>query len=250
MADPDQLHGLANQLRNLGHVSSGSELNDRFERFLAGVQVPQLLQNWFDLVVPILTETLRESLETGEGPVNVGEDPLAARISAWNLLGSLAILAGQPRFATDLFTTLLRELRAVQPKRGRVHKGTPYHQIGWSLLVAHDAEHARDYFLFATIEDLITDGGDATHLNSPASRTLQMQYGETREFLQALAARIRPLMSDQSPEAQLKLQNPELLAIDPVRVATVSSRGSAALSSTVNLRASSGRWRRRRPTQT
>jgi hypothetical protein len=208
------------RLRELARVQSKSELGEKFNELVSEFSVLQLFSYWFDLVLPVLRDTLREQT-AGEGELKVEEDPLDAQIGAWNLLGTLAISTGQPRFARDLFTTLLQEMRAMQPRRGRVHKGTPYHQIGRSMLFAGDLKGAHEYFVFAAIEDLITDRGNAAHLNSPASQTLQIQYGETRAFFEELAARLRELFSDESADAALKLQNPELLFIDPVRVGTI-----------------------------
>jgi hypothetical protein len=225
MPPANDREALAGRLRELADVQAKPELPARFTQFLSQLSLFELFAYWFDLVIPVLRDTLRE-YTAGTEPLEVEQDPLDAHIRVWNFIGELAISNGRPTFARDLFTTLLQELRALQPSRGRIHKGTPYHQIGKSILVDGDIAGAREYFIFAAIEDLITDRGNAADLNSPASQTLQIQYGETRSFFEQLAVRLRELLSDTSREAALKLQNPELLFIDPVRVGTISQSSS------------------------
>jgi hypothetical protein len=185
----------------------------------------QVLAYWYDVVIPVLSETLRE-YATGNASVDVTQDPLDAHIRVWNLMGDLVLRSGQPTFARDLFAALLRELRTLQATRGRVHKGTPYHQIGVSMLASGDRLGAEAYFIFATVEDLVLVQGDVGALNSPASQTLQVQYGRGNAFFEDLSRRLRDVRANETHEAILKLENPELLFVEPARTAAIAASDS------------------------
>jgi hypothetical protein len=189
-------------------------LPDALRRFFAGLPPEQLLRHWYDVLIPTLAGTLREEVKE-EAEVNVGEDPLDAHLRAWLATGEWAIQSGQPRFGRDLFTVLLLELRSLQPTHGRVHKGTPYHEIGVALLTMGDLTGAERYFTFAAIEDLISTNNDAAGLDTPASQTLRAVYRRGRDYFEELAARLGELSSTESVENELKLENPELLFIEP-----------------------------------
>jgi hypothetical protein len=84
-----------------------------------------------------------------------------------------------------------------------------------------DLADAEAYFAFAAIEDLIWVDGVIEQLNSPASQTLQLQYGRGREYFEDLARRLEVVGSSRRTEDTLKLENPELLFIEPDRTATI-----------------------------
>ena len=78
-----------------------------------------------------------------------------------------------------------------------------------------DVAGAERYFTFATVEDLISRGGDLAGLDTPASQTLRVAYRCRYDYFEALAARLDALRSTDAPDDTLKLQNPELLFIEP-----------------------------------
>jgi hypothetical protein len=218
---PPDKSAIRARVQKVAQVRSMSELPEQLHR--AGLSLEVLLPHWYDILIPTLAETLREQV-AGTPKIDVGEDPLDAHIHVWLAIGEAAIQSGQPTFGRDLFTALLAELRALQPTHGRVHKGTPYHEIGVALLTMGDRAGAERYFTFAAIEDLISTHGDAAGLDTPASQTLRAVYQRETDYFEGLAAQLDDLQPPgvPIPENTLKLENPELLFIESRRTVNLA----------------------------
>lgn len=130
-------------------------------------------------------------------------------VERWNVPG-LAYL--RPEFAplaTDLYERLLLHARGVQHViNARLHKGTPYHMLGWAKLLQDDRDEARDYFVLAAFEDALIDSEGWR--GAPAATTLNAHWSESAEI-----ERVTLLVNcaDQCDEDQQRILvwNPELL---------------------------------------
>jgi hypothetical protein len=204
----------------MASAQSREALTDFTRTFYDEGDVVQIFSSWYDVVIPALRKAFRDSTDHVE-EVDVESGILEIHIAAWNAIGAFAVIRGRPHFAEELFSALLEELRALQPRIGRVHKGTPYHQIGWSKAEAGDFEGAQEYFVYAVIEDLISIGGDPEGLETPASLTLMFQYGFTSAQLNDLLMMVRSKTHKTDPLARLRFENPELLFLDNVRTESI-----------------------------
>jgi len=92
------------------------------------------------------------------------------------------------RSAEQAYKDLLSEIIEAQRKVTRYHKGGPYHQIGYCLLLQGKNDAARTYFLYAFIEDCITSD---TFPSWPAFRNLYGVYKTAHADLLALFDGIR-----------------------------------------------------------
>jgi hypothetical protein len=224
MPTPAEREFIASRVRQAARIETKDELVPRFNAAIEGIQQLQIFPYWFDGVIPSLKEALRERVPT-EGPIDVQQDPLDARIRVWNLFGSIAIGEGQAVLAEDLFSVLLSELRTLQPDHGRVHKGTPYHQVAWAKMVAGDPGGAKEYFTYAAIEDLIETGIPEEVPVTPATQTLAIQYGTTPQALRQLVTLVQRAALDDTSVGRLKVQNPEILLMDErVSLAEIADR--------------------------
>jgi hypothetical protein len=142
-------------------------------------------------------------------------------LQSWNSVGTLAVLLGQSDKSEELFEDLLQLRRGLQPTYGRIHKGTPFHQIGRAKLVMGQTALAREYFTYAAIEDLIRDRGDVdSAMQSPASQTLRVQFGYTRASFKRLADLIPE--DDGTQSGRLKYANPELIVLADVDTVSIA----------------------------
>ena len=222
-ADPD----LALAVRRVAEATELDQLIEAFAALPASDRsgLVRVFSAWFNVVIPVLRETLSSYLDQ-PGSLDVEEGAVDTHIRAWNLLGSLAIAHSQPSLAEQLFEALLQDLRSVQPRRGRVHKGTPYHQIGWAKLSSGDPRGAREYFVLAAIEDLIRVGGDIGVLATPASETLAATFAFTHESFAELRETVARALADNTSVGHLKLENPELLLLGWIPTETISRGGT------------------------
>lgn len=139
-------------------------------------------------------------------------------------MGTLAILLGQSDRSEELFKDLLQQLRVLQQRLGRIHKGTPFHQIGRAKSVMGQTASAREYFIYAAIEDIINNRGDVeAAIPGPAGGTLRIQFGFTRESFERLAALI-PAEDDASRIARLRYANPELIVLADIDTTSIAER--------------------------
>jgi len=142
----------------------------------------------------------------------------------WNALGTVALLLRQPEHSEELFKALLQAIRGWQRTRGRIHKGTPYHQIGRAKLVKGELRSARAYFTYAAVEDLINnDGNVEAAMGSPASQTLRVQFGYARGSFERLAG-VLPPSDDGTRRGRLRFANPELLFLADVPTHEIADR--------------------------
>jgi hypothetical protein len=82
----------------------------------------------------------------------------------------------------------LAEIVRAQGNRTRYHKGGPYHQIGYYLFLQGKNDEAREYFLYAFIEDCITEDNLP---RLPAFNNLIGVYRTSYQDLLALYQKIR-----------------------------------------------------------
>jgi hypothetical protein len=118
----------------------------------------QTLGAWRQAVVPRLAARFQDALDKepkGSRP-NVEDGELGQILSRWNALGVSAAVSQLVPEADAVFRELLSVLRRNQPRLGRLHKGTPLHELGW-LRLRTDPDAATPYILAALIEDVIRD---------------------------------------------------------------------------------------------
>ena len=96
------------------------------------------------------------------------------------------------------YRELLSKFICAQGTTARYHKGSPYHQIGYSLFLQGRNEEARTYFLYAFIEDSITLD---YFPELPAFRNLSGAYGISFDALLSLFTRVRQDVKSDVPSA-------------------------------------------------
>jgi hypothetical protein len=181
----------------------------------------ELLLGWSDAIQVLWGDLDRHASLQDFNP----RDPeVSLNLASWNALGTVALLLRQPEHSEELFKALLQAIRRWQRTRGRIHKGTPYHQIGRAKLVKSELSSARAYFTYAAVEDIINnDGNVADAMASPASQTLRVQFGYVRGSFERLAEAL-PQRDDGTRRGRLRFANPELLFLADVPTHEIAER--------------------------
>lgn len=134
----------------------------------------------------------------------------------WPQIGIILAQLGAFKWARLLYELEYSVLCRAQIKKGRVHKGTPLHQIGWVALVESTPEslvQSKYFIKLALIEDCLTFGDQ--YKNQPAFRVLNKEHHLAEPVLARLAdavmkwARVRRTRFERS--------RPELIYLDVVR---------------------------------
>ena len=171
----------------------------------------QLFAAWYSDVIPRLRSATQANPPVAEAS-GVRKPPLQEH---WIQLGFLAAYLGRTRLAFDTYFAMLEECRLFQREGPRVHKGTPYHQLGWTLLAQTDPQRdeARDYFLLAAIEDVLS-GWTVDEPPKPALRVLQSEFAiaptRVQEWVSELLA--STAVNNERLLEQAR-RNPELLTL-------------------------------------
>jgi hypothetical protein len=203
-------------LERLIRAAESGQLAEEVPHVIPG-SLQWLFEHWPDQVVPRLRETFQTFLTRRTAPPLAEERGYVGHQELWNVLGMAAVFNGRPTLALELYRHLLQVLREAQQRIGRLHKGTPYHQIGWTHLMSGEPpDHARDWFLLAALEDSITYGSnDGAFPETPASRVLRAQYDLTdvalRRLLDAVAA-VRQFQNELV--RKVVIENPELILLE------------------------------------
>lgn len=140
------------------------------------------LEAWSQEVVPRLSQRLKAELDKSKknSQPNVESGRLGDIIGRWNALGISAALSMRFNDADLLFKALLSLLRREQNRLGRLHKGTPLHELGWIRLRAGDVGGATPYILAALLEDAIRD--PESFVNGPAAKVSLNVLGRDRSL--------------------------------------------------------------------
>jgi hypothetical protein len=167
---------------------------------------------WVQIVIPRLRQRLTEELEAsprGSRP-NVESGRLGEILERWNLLGiNVAVVVGMSE-AEGLFRALLSVLRAAQERLGRLHKGTPLHELGW-LRLRTDPPAARPYIFAALIEDCIRDPNGFRA--GPAARVCRDVLGRGDAFFDEVEEFVAKDVPGSDEMTALARSDPELLSL-------------------------------------
>lgn len=134
----------------------------------------------------------------------------------WPHIGIILAQLGAFKWAQVLYELEYSVLCRVQVEKGRVHKGTPLHQIGWVALVEGTLEslvRSKYFMKLALIEDCLTVGDQYKAL--PAFRVLNSEHHLAEPVLVSLAdAVMKWARTDRAP---FERSRPELIYLDIVR---------------------------------
>ena len=138
-------------------------------------------------------------------------DPRVMReIERWNIPGVAMLVPEFAPMAEVVYARLLTRLRELQGSiEARLHKGTPYHMMGWARLLRNDQASAREYFRLAAFEDAVKGEGWP---EEPAARVLEGTWGADSEFEWVTNLLGRANLLDE-PLRRIYLWNPELLML-------------------------------------
>jgi len=125
----------------------------------------------------------------------------------WNKLASgLAIFFKVYTYSEKIYKGLYSLYCELQKSMGRIHKGTPLHQIGWLDLIKGSPEtlkRSQYYMKLAMIEDVLTKGDEYKSL--PAFKVLKHEHNLSESNLERLATWTK------SQNTEPTEQRPELL---------------------------------------
>ncbi len=134
----------------------------------------------------------------------------------WNQIGIILAQLGAFKWARLLYHLEYSILCRIQSSKGRVHKGTPLHQIGWVELVEGTREsllRSKYFMKLALIEDCLTVGNE--YKNLPAFRVLRAEHHLAEPVLANLAKGTKKWL--RSYDEQFDHTRPELIYLDIVR---------------------------------
>jgi hypothetical protein len=134
----------------------------------------------------------------------------------WPKIGIILAQLGAFKWARLLYHLEYSVLCRIQSSKGRVHKGTPLHQIGWVELVEGTREsllRSKYFMKLALIEDYLTAG--SAYKNLPAFRVLKSEHHLAEPVLANLAEGTEKWL--QSYDEQFDHTRPELIYLDIVR---------------------------------
>jgi len=113
-------------------------------------------------------------------------------IGKWNLLGQVLVVPLHAfKWAEKLWKALYKLLCELQSSKGRIHKGTPLHNMGWvNLLQGNQLSMTRSqlFIKLAMIEDVLTD--ESTYKSTPAYRMLIGEHNIPALRLEELAKHV------------------------------------------------------------
>jgi hypothetical protein len=145
----------------------GPRADEFFEQTGIAAVPPKLAQEFRDLVDVSPVPTFEQALNYLEGRFLGwgGEPPLLMsatdlrylqEIERWNIAGLAFLRSEYANLASIFYERLLLHVRGLQGlARKRLHKGTPYHMLGVSKVMAQQLSEARDYFTLAAFEDAL-----------------------------------------------------------------------------------------------
>ncbi len=165
-----------------------------------------------DDVVPAFRNRLSVALAAfdDKSQPNLEEGEVGDIVSRWNWISIVAAEEGDYATSIALEEGLLAELRRAQSRLGRLHKGTPLHQIGWAHGRAGRPEIAEEFFVAAMTEDILRDADGFR--NAPAASTLSNVFNKRESFFAAAAAAVKQVQ-DESPIGDFALTDPAILSI-------------------------------------
>jgi hypothetical protein len=167
---------------------------------------------WTQEINPALAERFQEELEKyapGSSP-DVEAGDLGVILIRWHFLGISLSLASLIADAETLFRTMLSVLRRSQLRLGRLHKGTPLHDLGW-LRLPTDPDAATPYFLAALIEDVMSDPDGFT--TRPAARVCLNVLGRDAKFFDEARDFVEAEIPGPELVQALARQDPEVLSL-------------------------------------
>jgi hypothetical protein len=106
----------------------------------------------------------------------------------WQLIGVILAQLGAFKWARLVYEREYSVLCRIQFEKGRVHKGTPLHQIGWVALLENTPEslvQSRYFIKLAMIEDCLTFGDQYRRM--PAFRVLNEAHQIAEPVLRKFA---------------------------------------------------------------
>lgn len=160
-------------------ASTDKELSDVKKEILSPQRL-QELQYWSEGVLSEFIPHFKERFKD----IVVDLDQWSLEIDKWNWMG---IVLGQLRafkWSEEIYRALYELLVDLQSSKGRIHKGTPLHQIGWVDLLRGTPEsikRSKYYMKLAMMEDKITNG--AGFKNLPAYKVLKGEHNLSEVYL-------------------------------------------------------------------
>lgn len=100
--------------------------------------------------------------------------------------------------AENKYRELISAILDFQGRDKRYHKGGPYHQIGYCLFLQNKSAEAFKYFLYAYVEDSITESN--IPLDLPAFKNLKYAYGISVVDLDDLFKDVRASVNTNIPQ--------------------------------------------------
>lgn len=190
--------------------SEGHEQTEAIEQLLDARE--STLGGWGQEVIDFLRQRFQVELDKhpANSEPNVEADELGLILNGWNAIGVNAALHGRVPEAEALFRELLSILRRNQLRLGRLHKGTPLHELGW-LRLRNDAERATPYILAALIEDVIRD--PAGFKSGPAAQVSVNVLGLDPSFLDDVQEFVEAEVPGPREVQELAEFDPELLSL-------------------------------------
>jgi hypothetical protein len=167
---------------------------------------------WSQEIIPHLASRLQEALDRepdGSRP-NLEADALGRILFSWNGLSMSAALSGFPPEAEVVIRELLSILRRNQQRLGRLHKGTPLHQLGW-LRLRTDPAGATPYILAALVEDVIRD--PEGFMGAPAAQVCVNVLGIDPSLFNEVKTFVTAPVPGPDEVQELARSDPELLSL-------------------------------------
>lgn len=188
----------------------GPEFRDPADRLLKRARTyPGYLR---EHVISSFEAKLRSVLEpfADESAPDVEQDPIDGIIRNWNWVAILAAEGGDFPTSITLVEELLTALRGHQSRLGRLHKGTPLHQLGWAHARAGNVQISQSYFTAAMVEDILRDPDG--FLEGPAAQTLATVFEKGDEFFSGTVEAVNRVSTNEALVG-IALQDPTLIAI-------------------------------------
>jgi hypothetical protein len=131
-------------------------------------------------------------------------------LERWNIAGLAFLRPDYAGLAETMYARMLLLIREAQEASdSRLHKGTPYHMLGYAELLRNETVEAHEYFILAAFEDaLISENWQ----EGPAARMLSAQWNADAEFDQV--AELARLAAKTGERARILVWNPELLLME------------------------------------
>jgi hypothetical protein len=189
-------------------------LAERFRELVSTQGPVSVLQPAFDL----LDAHLLGQASLQDPPIVLPIDERVMReIERWNVAGAAMLVPEFAQLAQAVYARLLRRLRELQEAvQARLHKGTPYHMLGYARLFQDDPLSARDYFRLAAFEDAFKGDG---WREEPAANTLTSTWRSDVE-LEFVASLVKRGNSMDRAFYRLYVWNPEFLMLKAVQEAS------------------------------